>query len=201
MSQIAPKHPITQALEIIAPIVGCNFVIRSPRDPEFQSYEAFPALDYYIVDEQNAVYDKSKNSWRITQLVRLDYHVQESINVCISDMEDLKHVQDIQAAMFAFSSKLKSIVTLMINPKSIMPTAIKDSDVIYNKYQFKLENFVLGVYHRKKGENKLTGASNIFSISFLDADKQFCCIDDSQKLRGLVEEGSISDQLIQNLAP
>ena len=189
-------HPISLVLEALAPLVGANFVTKSARDSETEA-DKYPLIEYVIAKEGKASYDYSKKSWRVELVVVFSFMLEEDdVKECIpkEELEDSLAVQGIQYSM---TSKLRSLVQLMINPGSL-GREFKEEDFSWSKYDFKLERFIESVYFRRHGSNEETGASSLFVLSLLDVDNTICCsAENLEQIYALLDPDSVSGRQLK----
>lgn len=195
------EHPINIVLCSLAHIIGANFVIKSARDSSTEENK-FPLLEYVIHKEGEAKYDYSRKAWRVELVIQLDYQLEEDgLQECIPH-EELDESLAIQGIQFSITSKLRSLIQLMIDPGSLGAN-YKASDFVWSKYDFKLVRFVESAYFRLHGTEEVTGAASLFILSLLDVDNVICCIpEDLEAVKKMVTPGSVTDRLIdQQLNP
>lgn len=192
------KHPIDVAIESIAPIFAPSFTVRSSRDAETVVLK-YPLIDYAIGGIQGVVFDTSKNLWRTSYFVVLDFLLQERkpLDWCI--FTELQAAKDRHALFYDLDKIFTSFMELLTKP-SKLSNLLNASDMIYAQHDFKLENVIATNYHYGHGGDKLTGISTQFVLS---AVSDTCCaidttnLDQLTKLQALTIVGSVSWNKIQ----
>lgn len=170
---LLPNHPINEILVAVAPILGANFVMRSARDSELEPTK-YPLLEYVIHKEGLSIYDRTLRSWRVELVIQLDYLVEEHyVKSCLESLE-LEESLAVQALQHSITSKIRSIIQLITDPSSL-GSQYKEQDFIWSKYDFKLVKVYESAYFRDIGADRLTGASTLFVLSFVDIDNVICC--------------------------
>ena len=179
------SHPITIALEALTPVFAPSFTLRSVRDDENKALK-YPLIDYVIIGGQGSTYDNSKNQWRQSFFMQLDILIQETRPLCWTSFNELKDAQDRQSLYWLFEGMVQQFITLLINP-SVVSNLLNTSDMIYSKFDFKLENFIASSYQNKHGVDKLTGISTQFVISAISEEGNACCLINNSNIKQLVE--------------
>ena len=194
--ELNPPHPIAVILSVLAPIVGANFVLKSARDSEIEQ-DKYPLIDYVVHKEGGSTYEHSKKSWRVELIIQIDYLLQENdVKESLPEAE-LSESLAVQALQFGLTSKIRSLVQLIVDPGSL-GKEFKDQDFIWSKYDFKLVRFIESVYFRKHGMDELTGASSLFVLSLLDVDNLICCIPNNQEqVYAMLDPSSVSGRLLK----
>lgn len=192
------KHPIDVAIESIAPIFAPSFTVRSSRDAETVVLK-YPLIDYAIGGIQGVVFDPSKNLWRTSYFVVLDFLLQERKPLSWCEFTELEAAKDRHALFYDLDKIFTSFMELLTKP-SKLSNLLNASDMIYAQHDFKLENIIAANYHYGHGGDKLTGISTQFVLS---AVSDTCCaidstnIDQLTKLQALTVIGSVSWNKIQ----
>lgn len=209
MSNIKP-NPFVLALEALCPVLVPSFTLRSVRDGERAKPEHYPLVDYVIVAETGATYDTSKNLWRVSYLLQLDFLLRETKEKAWCDYDELKENQDRQALHNQLASLTRSFLTIVVNPQAAIKNPsgkgpiLKECDTIFSEYDFRFESFIGTNFKSKHGNNKLTGTSSRFVLSWLDRDGGGCCVADGsvaqwERIQKLAVEDSLSWKMINNL--
>ena len=198
-------HPFVIALNALCPVLLPSFYLRSARDKE-EVPAQYPLVDYIIVQGLSKSYDNSKKKFRSNFLVKLDFFVRETETPndwC--KYTELKDAQSVQALHWFFENRIEDFIELLTNPRGAS-NLLNESDMIYSEFDFRLENFVSIIYHRKWGQDHLTGTSANFVLSAWSTSNQnqCCLIDESdpdqlEKLKKIVKEGSVSYLKIENI--
>jgi len=189
------QHPLELALELLAPVIDATFITRSARDARSDETK-YPALDYVIHREQASTFDQAKGVWRVELVVQFDYYAQEPEDVVAVEDELLDSLA-VQAMQFGITSRLRALVRLLTDPKSL-GKKVQAGDVKYAVNDWKLVRWVESAYFRQKGSDKLTGASALVVLSMLDLDANSCCVfDDPTKVIPLLKVGSPSARLLE----
>jgi hypothetical protein len=195
------NHPVIEALNVIAPVITPSFELVSIRDYGDQVFEN-PILSYVIASIVNKVLDKPTMKFRTTYSVILDLSIFETdtpLDWC--KYEEIKDAQDRQALFYRLESLIQDIIVMFVQP-SRASEDIQDEDAIYSKYQFIYEGFIDGLYYKRKGKQRMTGAIIEFNISCLTEENQICCVDDkskeiAEKMKAIVSEDSVSYRRLQ----
>lgn len=203
MQQYKP-HPFTLALEALCPLLLPSFTLRSVRDYETTPV-VYPLVDYVIISGQGKNYENSKNKFRSLYLVQIDILFEESSPNCWAEYEELSAAKERQALYYRLEEIFEQLIVLLVNPSAISPV-LKGNDMIYSKYDFRLDSYLQTVYHNKKGADNLTGASARFILSAQSDGGVGCClledgasVDILEAFQKLTLTDSVSYKLIQNL--
>jgi len=195
-------HPFVLALEALCPILYPSFTLRSARDGE-TTPEKYPLVDYIIISGQSKTYNPGTKKFRGNFLVQLDLLVKETddpLSWC--EYDELKDAQDRQALFWFLEQQVEIFIKLLIDPRSVS-TNLNEQDMIYSKFDFKLESFISTNPHNKRGAHNLTGISSVFTLSALSDDGSGCClindtVEQWEKLQKITREGSVSYKKIEN---
>lgn len=195
------KHPIDIALEALSPIIAPSFALRSARDGE-KIPDTYPLVDYIIIGGQGKVYDKGTNQWRSSFLIQLDILIQETKPLSWCEFDELKDAQDRHSLFWLFEQMLENFISLTVNPTAVS-NLLRENDMIYSEYRFKMESYIQTLYRAQQGMDKLTGVSGRFVMSMLSEDGSGCCLINGglkqlERLQDLTIEGSVSYKNIQN---
>lgn len=192
-------HPVTFALNLIAPIFGANFELKSGRDTQLEA-ERYPLIDYFIHKEGRSTYERSKKVWRVEIVLQLNYQLEEDgLQECIPS-DELEESLGVQGVQFSITGKLRGIVQMLVDPGSLgksLGVTLKSEDFLWSKYEFKLVDFVESAYFRRKGMQETSGSSSLMVLSFLDIDNVICCVpEDGEAIKNMLDPASTTAQLL-----
>lgn len=196
------KHPIDIALEALAPIIAPSFTLRSVRDDE-EIPPTYPLVDYVIIGGQGKVYDRPTNQWRSSFFVQLDILIEETKPLDWCQFNELADAQDRHGLFWRLEQMLENFISLLVNPTAVSGL-LRENDMIYSEYRFKMESYIQTNYHNKQGSDKLTGVSGRFILSLLSENGSGCCLINNdnapqlEKLQALTKVDSVSYEMIQN---
>lgn len=199
--QSFPEHPFTLILKILCPLIGGNFEVRSGRDTETAA-KRYPVIDYAILFDSAAEYDRSRNVWKVTSVVQFDYLIEEAEFLKYCEVNELDEIKAIQAQNLHFARKLRELVSVMVNPESLTAKGgpkLKELDFVFSKYEFRLVRLIESFPLRNHGPDHETGVASRFEISFLDVDSSLCCsAENKEDVLKILTEGSVSFRLLEN---
>lgn len=198
--EIAQEHPLTTALRLLAPVVGGNFLLEDMRQKNSTGAAKYPAIEYKILAQVGAPKLEGRNAFRVETLVQLDYLIKEANLTKYCKENSLDGMKDIYALFNLFHARLRAFVLFLTNPTGIN-RSYKACDFLHTKFDFKIVKFNMGHNFRNFTADKLTGVSQTWTLSYLEtqSNAQYCCIDQNlEELLKVVEEGSVTYQIIQN---
>lgn len=199
MIKQVPPHPITVALQALAPVLGINFELNSVRDDGGAgSPNRFPRIDYAVILEDDSVYLPGQKLWRVTQTIQLSYVTTEVNFLCECKETRLEESQAVQAIQKSYTDKIRAFLTFLTRPTDIFPK-LREGDFIFNKYEWRQVRWITAFYFRRHGGDLLTGATVRVALSFLDVDAAICCTGkELEKAQSLLKPGSVSYELLEN---
>ena len=118
--------------------------------------------------------------------------------MCQCKETNLEEAQAIQAVQKSYTDKIRSLITLLLDPTIIKPNT-KACDYPFARFEWKFVNWITAFYFRKHGADELTGASARIELSYLDVDSTMCCTAQQLKpLQDLTKKNSVSYKILQN---